>query len=1326
MKKLMTVAIGTYLTLFARAGELSFSTGGVVGWAQTDGVWQSGDLSGVAVEQYNFARSWLQLHVTGPCRVTWQMRFVSNDYYASLSTYVDDVWFYGGYCSSQWGAQDCAIYGGGEHDLKWEVQGYYNELNRAGIYQVKDIVVTPAPKSVSVTFSSEVGSVPVHEKNFSTEGTYGALPVPTGADDVWTFAGWWTDPVAGERVDATSAVRFDATTLYARWETDLNTALDNDELLFETDEWNPACGVLCADAVGGSAVGSANGAKLYFAVQGPGTLSFKARGINGWGQINLYGEYMSVNSDWEEITKEYYEANERQIELQIWDALVDDLQWIPATDKILARFMIDKTTSITKRYDPGAVFGETLEDYAQDRTGYVFGGWYRDPDFVQKVNASDYVPLSGVTLYAKWQKTLAVLPGTDVPFTSTGVAPWVLAERTYTDGATVAQVALTAGDSGLAESVLAVQLSGSWFFSFDWSVLGDGTYPGLAFCIDGKTVALNSFFELTNDERQYVRIGEGEHTLQWTASTSWDTLLAAVGNVKLEKAEKASSFGTWLERLSHYGCWLTDNLESLEADSRERRDGAPSAETRYKAAIEHAIITMLRLAENETIKARVREFGFDFDLGKMTVDGTYDFEKAPADDSTYDVLFGEARPTLETVLSDLAVIPDDWTGSVSVSPSEYPIDAPVQVDVADIKCLRSFAKALLSAAYWAKAYHFAIDNEQLKADAERYVVKALPSAPSLVDETGWETCPCVDFRTENPKSPIEYMRAGIFDKKAYFLFRKSPDYPDYSVRGIFGVSVKLQQGLAERRVYFPVLYAGFGAVGWLDSIPIDYQIDYHETDEFMVTVVDISDKTSFEFGADLSIAKVLLSGFSDDYSPINEKISPWTPKVIWGYDQVLDRVRDTSALVTSKSLLKEAISLAQAADAAILARTSGKVFLFNYDYVDAANQEIARTHLETVRKSLDGAQDVDWRQGLDDKTVKAGASVANPLRVYLGALFEGRITRGLLPAFADADCTIPNLGSLPDPTVGGLLPSTTLQDICKVVDGTKLRYVLLMQSDAWRYSVSNGLARIERGEYAGDMTVPTFFGEYPVAAVAPDAFKDCSGLTSLSFVGAPPEGLATAGIPASTRLRYNSAYWWLWTEALKKAGIDNATGYVPEVPGGGDSPSGTMTSCVCLTVTNVVVQYVLNSVQPEFAVPASADTGLVNVIAEVKAGKPVAVPSSWTDDYPGFAAKFGSDFTRALTMKTGKKDGAGNDLLVWQDYVAGTDPTKEDDVFQASITIVDGKIAVSYTPELDEARKSMRKYTTWGKKSLLDAAWVEVPAGQEREYNFFKVTVEMK
>ena len=82
--------------------------------------------------------------------------------------------------------------------------------------------------------------------------------------------------------------------------------------------------------------------------------------------------------------------------------------------------------------------------------------------------------------------------------------------------------------------------------------------------------------------------------------------------------------------------------------------------------------------------------------------------------------------------------------------------------------------------------------------------------------------------------------------------------------------------------------------------------------------------------------------------------------------------------------------------------------------------------------------------------------------------------------------------------------------------------------------------------------------------------------------------------------------------------------------------------------------------------------------------------------------------------------------MEWQDYVAGTDPTDETDVFTASITFDEtGNPVISWSPELSVEEASKRKYTTYGKVKLTDE-WIEVMDGQEKNYNFFKITVEMR
>ncbi|MBO7166340.1 MAG: leucine-rich repeat domain-containing protein [Kiritimatiellae bacterium] len=138
-----------------------------------------------------------------------------------------------------------------------------------------------------------------------------------------------------------------------------------------------------------------------------------------------------------------------------------------------------------------------------------------------------------------------------------------------------------------------------------------------------------------------------------------------------------------------------------------------------------------------------------------------------------------------------------------------------------------------------------------------------------------------------------------------------------------------------------------------------------------------------------------------------------------------------------------------------------------------------------------------------------------------------------------------------------------------------------------------------------------------------------------------------------------------------------------------------------------------------------ANVGFVVVITEIK-GAPVAVPESWAAKYSGYVQNFGNNFALSLTRPTGKKDAAGKSLQVWHDYVAGTDPTDLNDVFTATIKIVDDKPVISVVPALSEGEKSIRKYTVYGKVSLKDTDWIEVKTGKEGEYNFFKVTVEMK
>ena len=323
----------------------------------------------------------------------------------------------------------------------------------------------------------------------------------------------------------------------------------------------------------------------------------------------------------------------------------------------------------------------------------------------------------------------------------------------------------------------------------------------------------------------------------------------------------------------------------------------------------------------------------------------------------------------------------------------------------------------------------------------------------------------------------------------------------------------------------------------------------------------------------------------------------------------------------------------------------------------------------------------------------------------------------------------------------------------QINDGVLLRYT----GSSVDVVIPANVSSIGRGAFSECENVVSVVIPEGVTNIGYEAFYDCWNLSSITL----PESLVsiddrafrfcyalgTVAIPRNVTRIGNGAFNCFDTHGIgeRVGALSNVT-MVADVMHMGESvfsgtifgekfnakicnaimsPSRQEVCAMTLMTSNIVMHYIVNSVQPSFVLPATYDTGFVNIIAEVKGGC-VAVPATWTVNYPKFTEKFGSDFTKALAMKTGKKDGAGNPMFVWQDYVAGTDPTDETDVFTASITIVDGKVKVSYSPELGDARKALRKYTTWGKVSLLDTGWTEVEPGKEGDYNFFKVTVEMR
>ena len=142
------------------------------------------------------------------------------------------------------------------------------------------------------------------------------------------------------------------------------------------------------------------------------------------------------------------------------------------------------------------------------------------------------------------------------------------------------------------------------------------------------------------------------------------------------------------------------------------------------------------------------------------------------------------------------------------------------------------------------------------------------------------------------------------------------------------------------------------------------------------------------------------------------------------------------------------------------------------------------------------------------------------------------------------------------------------------------------------------------------------------------------------------------------------------------------------------------------------------------------------VPADVTGGKEIIVEEAWpmsldaqfgAGTRAAFVEKFGSDLSAALLKPTGKKNAVGEDMYIWQDYVAGTDPTDPKSQFTAKIEMVDGEPVVVWSPKLSEAEAAKRVYTTYGKKTLEAAEpWTPVETPAQGGWRFFKVGVEMR
>ncbi len=107
----------------------------------------------------------------------------------------------------------------------------------------------------------------------------------------------------------------------------------------------------------------------------------------------------------------------------------------------------------------------------------------------------------------------------------------------------------------------------------------------------------------------------------------------------------------------------------------------------------------------------------------------------------------------------------------------------------------------------------------------------------------------------------------------------------------------------------------------------------------------------------------------------------------------------------------------------------------------------------------------------------------------------------------------------------------------------------------------------------------------------------------------------------------------------------------------------------------------------------------------------IVLPAGWRDGYA-----YPSPYSWP-----GKWDIDKNPVYLWEEYVAGTDPSDSNSVFRADIVVTNNMPYIIWTPNLN-TNGEVRVYTVMGKTNLTDSAWV---CPTNSAHRFFKVKVEM-
>ena len=398
---------------------------------------------------------------------------------------------------------------------------------------------------------------------------------------------------------------------------------------------------------------------------------------------------------------------------------------------------------------------------------------------------------------------------------------------------------------------------------------------------------------------QRIYLSPGNHTVKWSISgPNWmDTYNPQVSviNCTLSAMPSYDSLYDWAKAAYEDETWIANSLGGVI----EKCDATISTNPAdYEARISRALAKVAQLGDNTTLRFLIEQFGFIPDDFMQYVAGEFaGFDNIPQPNAVVDTVSTETLSAIDSALSDLSEIPEDWSGVIALTSEKYSmLPDTTYIDNAELMMLRAVLNAVRGTVQLVDGYDFtadyvAVSNAYARSsqhEGARLFFDIFDSMPDVgnVRDVQKMSCAKEDFR-----SALLYLQksdaAIVARKHAYscFLEYDSADADDIAEArkvldkviasldevstvdgryfvGKYGSTIDLPNGFV-RQLYLGALFAGRVTRDCVGRIIDESEIEKYEYLEEPTDVLRlIPDPTFGGVAPDVTISEVV-SVYSD-------------------------------------------------------------------------------------------------------------------------------------------------------------------------------------------------------------------------------------------------------------------------------------------------------------------------------------------------------------------------------------------------------------------------------------------------------------------------------